>query len=535
VSAPPDEGDSEAVAPVPADQNWHAPHNPWLISLVATLTTFMEVLDTTIVIVALPHIAGNMGVSQDSATWIVTSYLLCNAIVLPFAPWLSSLFGRRNVYLACVVLFTVSSFLCGIAGSFGMLVVFRLIQGLAGGGLIPSTQAILVDTFPEHKRGMAMAMFTLCVVTAPAIGPTLGGWITDHFSWRWIFFINIPVGCVSLLLSAKYITDPPYLPRRKGPNRFKVDYIGFILIVLGLGGMQLTMSIAERRGWFESSLVVGLAIFSAVMIILAIIWELNHDDPLVDLKLLRERNLGTAILLLTIFGLPFYGAMILYPLFLQGYLGYTATWSGLAVSPGGIILVAMMPFIGWSVTRLDPRKLAALGLFILALALINMSHFSLDTDFRTVVLGRLLQSLGISMVFVPINTMAYTYVSREKRNSASSLMSLGRNTGASIGIAFVANTLQSQGQVQQSHLVQHLTPFDPQYNNTIEQLKGLIRNAPGEAYDTMLQAQRMLADMLHDQAMALAFSEVYRTLAVAVLFMIPVLFIMRKPVKMRKN
>ena len=526
---PPDEGDSEQAPPVPPGQEWHAPHNPWLIAGVATLATFMEVLDTTIVIVALPHIAGNLGVSPDTSTWIVTSFLLCNAIAIPFSPWMSSLFGRRNFYLVCVVLFTLSSFLCGIAPSFGLLVVFRLIQGLAGGGLIPTTQAILVDTFPAHKRGMAMAMFTLVVVTAPAIGPTLGGWITDNFSWRWIFFINIPIGFVSLFLASKYISDPPYLPRRTGPDRFKVDYVGFILIVLGLGGMQLTLSIGERRGWFESPTVVALALGSAIAVGTAIVWELRHKDPLINLRLLKDRNLGAAFCLLTMFGLPFYGGMILYPLFLQGLLGYTATWSGLAVSPGGIVLVAMMPFVGWAVTRMDPRKLAAIGLAILSIALFQMSHFNVETDIKTVILARLLQSFGISMVFVPITTMAYTYVSREARNSAASLMQLGRNAGASIGIAFVANTLQRHGQIQQSHLVQHLTPYDPAYTGTLKQLEGVFLEASGDPVRSAEQAQGALYNLLQEQSSALAFSDVYRILMVAVLFLLPVLFIMRKP------
>jgi DHA2 family multidrug resistance protein len=519
-----DEGTS-----VPHDQEWHAPYNPWLIAGVATLTTFMEILDTTIVVVAMPHIAGNLGVSQDAATWIVTSYLLSNAVVIPLTPWLSSLFGRRNLYLVCGVLFTVSSFFCGIAPSFGMLVVFRLIQGLAGGGLVPSTQAILVDTFPARQRAMAMAMFTLVAVTAPAIGPTLGGWITDQFNWRWIFFINVPVGIVSLYLASKYITDPPYLPRRRGPDRFKVDYVGCILIVAGLGGMQLTLSIAERQGWFESSTVVMLTLGSAIAIVAAIFWELHHDDPLIDLRLLKERNLGAAFVLLTLFGLPFYGAMILYPFFLQNLLGYTATWSGLAVSPGGFVLVIMMPFVGWAMMRLDARKMATVGLLILIVALYQMSHFTLETDIRAVVIARMLQCLGISLVFLPVNTMAYTHITREARNSASSLMQLGRNAGASIGIAFVANTLDSQSQVKQSQLVEHLTPYDPAYTDLLNKLEGQFLQASGDPVHAAAQAQGVVYKVLQQQSDVLAFSHVCHLLIGSVILLIPFLFIIRKP------
>lgn len=534
-----DGGILKPYPPAPPGQQWHAPYNPWLISGVATLATFMEILDTTIVIVALPHIAGNLGVSEDASTWIITSYLLCIAVVLPFSPWISSLLGRRNFYLTCVVLFTLSSLLCGLAPSFGWLVVFRMLQGLAGGGLQPSTQAILVDTFPEYRRGMAMAMFSLVVVMAPAIGPTLGGWITDHFSWRWIFFINIPVGCISLLLASKYITDPPYLPRRIGPGRFKVDYIGFILIVLGLGGMQLTLSIAERKGWFESSTVVALTLGSAIAIVAAIVWELRHKDPLVKLRLLKERNLGSTLCLFAIFGFPFYGSMIMYPLFMQGLLGYTSTWSGLAVSPGGLVMVAMMPIVGWLVSRprmdarprMDPRKLAAIGLIILSIALYKMSHFNLESAFRTIVLTRMIQSFGISMIFVPLTTMAYTYVRREARNDAASLISLGRNVGASLGIAFVANALQRHGQLQQSHLVQHLTPYDHTYNGILEGLQRLFMGVSGDPVHSVTQAQGTLYKLLQEQATALAFSDVYRILMVTVLLLIPIVFIIRKPTR----
>lgn len=525
-----EEGSSLTGTPPPPEQKWHAPYNPWLISGVATLATFMEILDTTIVIVALPHIAGNMGVGQDASTWVVTAYLLCNAVVIPFSPWMSSLFGRRNFYLVCVVLFTVSSLLCGIAPTFGLLVCFRLLQGLAGGGLLPCTQAILVDTFPAHRRGMAMAMYSLVVVIAPTIGPTLGGWITDHYSWRWIFLINIPVGSISLFLASKFITDPPYLPRRRGGDRFKIDYIGFILIVIGLGGMQLTLSIAERKGWFESSTVVLLALTSLVALVVAVLWELKHKDPLVNLRLLKDRNLSAALLLFFVFGLPFYGSMILYPIFLQGLLGYTAVWSGLAVSPGGLVMVFMMPIVGWLMMRLDPRKLASIGLVILAVALFFMSRFNLESDFRTIILTRMLQSFGISMIFVPVSTLAYTYVAAEARNSASSLVSLARNVGAGIGIAFVANALQRREQMQQNNLVQYMSPYEPAYNGAFERLQGFFMSLSGDPVASGKQARATLYGVLQEQSASLAFSNVYQILMIISICLVPITLILRKPV-----
>lgn len=524
-----EEGMPLSGTPAPPEQKWHAPYNPWVIAFVATIATFMEILDTTIVIVALPHIAGNMGVGQDASTWVVTSYLLCNAVAIPLSPWMCALFGRRNFYLACVVLFTVSSLLCGIAPTFGTLVLFRLLQGVAGGGLLPCTQAILVDTFPAYKRGMAMAMYSLVVVTAPMIGPTLGGWITDHFSWRWIFLINIPVGLISLFLASKYVTDPPYLPRRKGADRFNFDYVGFIFIIIGLGGMQLTLSIAERKGWFESPTVVSLALCSFVALVVAVIWEWNHKDPLVNLRLLKDRNLSASLCLFFLFGLPFYGSMILYPLFLQGLLGYTAVWSGLAVSPGGLVMVLMMPVVGWMVSRIDPRLVASIGLLILAVALFYMSKFNLESDFRTIVVTRMLQSFGISMIFVPINTLAYNYVAAEARNSASSLISLARNVGAGIGIAFVANALQRREQVQQANLVQNMSPYEPAYNSAFSQLKGWFQTASGDPVAATQQAQATLYGVLRDQSSALAFSNVYQILMVVSVCLIPFAFMLRKP------
>jgi DHA2 family multidrug resistance protein len=526
-----EEGMPLTGTPAPPEQKWHAPHNPWLISGVATLATFMEILDTTIVIVALPHIAGNMGVGQDASTWVVTAYLLCNAVVIPFSPWMSALFGRKNFYLACVVLFTVSSLLCGLAPTFGLLVVFRLLQGLAGGGLLPATQAILVDTFPAHRRAMAMAMYSLVVVTAPTIGPTLGGWITDEFSWRWIFLINVPVGITSLFLASKFISDPPYLPRRRGRDRFKVDYIGFILIVIGLGGLQLTLSIGERKGWVESSTVVTMAIVSFLAIATAIVWEWRHKDPLVNLRLLKDRNLSASLALFFLFGIPFYGSMILYPLFLQGLLGYPAFWSGLAVSPGGLVMVCMMPVVGWLVSRMDPRKLASIGLIILGVALFYMSRFNLESDFKTIVLTRMLQSFGISLIFVPINTVAYTYVAAEARNNASSLISLARNTGAGISIALTANFLQRRSQVQQSNLVQHMTPYDPAYNGIFAQLQGWFMNVSGDPVTSTQQAHATMYGVLQDQSSALAFSNVYQILMIVSFCLVPITFLLRKPHK----
>ena len=332
-----------------SSSEWHAPHNPWLIALVATIATFMEVLDTTIVNVSLPHIAGNLGAEPQDSTYVLTSYLVSNAIVLPLSAWMSSVMGRRNFYLLCILVFTVSSFLCGIAPSLSSLVFFRLLQGVGGGGLQPITQAILIDTFPPRHRAMSMALFGMTVITAPIIGPTLGGWITDNFDWRWVFFINVPVGIFALIVSSRLISDPPFLVRRRGKDRFRIDFVGLGLISVGIGALQMMLDLGERYDWFASNFITTCALLAVFGLGIGIVWELFHKDPIVDFRLLRDRNFGLSVVVMLIFGAGLYASTAVLPLFMQTMLGYSATWSGLAISPGGVIVMFMMPLVGWAV------------------------------------------------------------------------------------------------------------------------------------------------------------------------------------------
>src|SRR6202142_674451 len=387
---------------------WRSPVNPWIIALPVTLATFMEVLDTSIANVALPHIAGNLSAGTDESTWILTSYLVSNAIVLPLSGWISSIVGRKRFYMSCVAIFTVSSFLCGIAPNLGMLIFFRVLQGAGGGGLQPSEQSILADTFPPAKRGMAFAVYGLAVVMAPAIGPTLGGWITDNFTWRWIFLLNIPIGIISLLLTQRLIHDPPNMKRKK-LSELRVDYIGLGFVALGLGTLQVVLDKGQRDDWFESNFIVMLTVISIASLIFVVFWEWRHKDPIIDLHLFRNRTFATANFLMFMLGFALLGSTLLLPLFMQTLLGYTAEQSGLALMPGGFTIMLAMPLVGFLLSRYNPRYLMMFGLMMLSFSLFHMTGFDLNMDFRTAVVARMFQAAGMAFLFVPINTAAYAF------------------------------------------------------------------------------------------------------------------------------
>src|ERR1700732_3963472 len=430
---------------------WRPAVNPWIIALTVTLATFMEVLDTSIANVALPHIAGSLSAGQDESTWVLTSYLVSNAIVLPLSGWLSSIMGRKNFYMSCVALFTISSFLCGLAPNLATLIVCRVLQGIGGGGLQPSEQDILDDTFPPAKRGMAFAVYGIAVVTAPAIGPTLGGWITDNFTWRWIFFINIPVGIISLLLTSRLIQDPPYLRRRK-LSETKIDYVGLGFVALGLGALQIVLDKGQRDDWFESPFILILSIVAAASLVFVVFWEWRHKDPIIDLHLFRDRTFGVSNLLMFMLGFALLGSTLLLPLFLQTMLGYTAEQAGLALMPGGFTIMLLLPLVGFLLSRYSPRWLLLFGLGVLSFSLFHLTNFHLPLGSGAATLARVMQAVGMAFLFVPINTAAYAFLPREKNNAASGLMNLARNMGGSVGISFVTTMLDRRTQVHMTDL-----------------------------------------------------------------------------------
>ena len=510
----------------PADA-WRPAVNPWIIAMAVTLATFMEVLDTSIANVALPHIAGSLSAGQDESTWVLTSYLVSNAIVLPLSGWLSSIVGRKNFYMGCVALFTISSFLCGLAPNLAVLIICRILQGAGGGGLQPSEQAILADTFPPAKRGMAFAVYGIAVVTAPAIGPTLGGWITDNFSWRWIFFINIPVGIISILLTSRLIQDPPYFRRRK-LRETQIDYVGLGFVALGLGTLQVILDKGQREDWFESHFIVSLSIICVISLIFVIFWEWRHKDPIIDLHLFRDRTFGISNMLMFMLGFALLGSTLLLPLFMQTMLGYSAQQAGMGLMPGGFTIMLLLPLVGFLLSRYSPRWLLFFGLSVLSLSLFHMTNFDLDIDFRSVAMARVVQAVGMAFLFVPINTAAYAFLPREKNNAASGLMNLARNIGGSVGISVVTTMLDRRSQFHLNALSSHLSPTNPALQARLKGLAAMVQAHGGGPPGSSPVPYAILQGAIQRQATMLSYVDCFWFLGVAILLMVPMVFLVKK-------
>ena len=518
---------SAAAATLDQPDAWRPAVNPWIIALAVTLATFMEVLDTSIANVALPHIAGGLSAGQDESTWVLTSYLVSNAIVLPLSGWLSSIVGRKNFYMGCVALFTISSFMCGLAPNLAVLIICRVLQGAGGGGLQPSEQAILADTFPPAKRGMAFAIYGVAVVTAPAIGPTLGGWITDNFTWRWIFFINIPVGILSILLTSRLIQDPPYFRRRKLAETH-IDFVGLGFVGLGLGTLQVVLDKGQRDDWFESRFILWMTLIAVISLIFVIYWEWHNKDPIIDLHLFRERTFAVSNLLMFMLGFALLGSTLLLPLFMQTLLGYTAQQSGLALMPGGFTIMLLLPLVGFLLSRYSPRWLLVFGLVVLAASLFHMTNFDLEIDFRTTAVARLLQAVGMAFLFVPINTAAYAFLPRDKNNAASGLMNLARNMGGSVGISVVTTMLDRRTQVHLTDFAHRLTATNPALLAMLNGASKAMQAHGASAAGANQQAYALIQGTVQRQATMLAYIDCFWFLGVSILLMVPAVFLMKK-------
>ena len=502
--------------------------NPWLIACTVMLATFMEVLDTSVANVALPHIAGSLSSSVDESTWVLTAYLVANAIVLPLSGWFSSLFGRKRFYMACVLLFTASSAMCGLAPSLEILILCRVLQGLGGGALQPISQAILRETFPREKQGMAMAVYGMGVVFAPVVGPTLGGWITDNFTWRWIFLINIPVGICSLLFTSLLVFDPPYLVRKSLRDGLKIDYIGLGLLATGLGALEIMLDEGQRNDWFSSHGILAAAIVAAVALVGVVFWELRQKDPVVDFHLLKERNFAISTFTMFALGFVMYGSTVALPLFLQTLLGYTATQSGMALSPGGLAIMILMPIVGFLLSKFEARWLIIFGLLVSSMGLFAMAGFSLEVDFQHAVVARIVQSLGLAFLFVPINATAFYFIAKQKTSYATGLINLARNVGGSSGIAIATTLLARREQFHQQQLVAHLSPMDGAYRSTIESARQMFLAKGADAVHAADQAQQLVYNLVQQQAAMLAFVEVFKFMAVAFLAAIPIVLLLKR-------
>jgi len=528
--------DDAAAAQAAADRAWKPRANQWAIAITVTLATFMEVLDTSIANVALPHIAGSLSASEDEATWVLTSYLVSNAIILPASAYLIGFIGRKKFYMICVVLFGISSMLCGLAPTLPLLIFFRVLQGAGGGGLAPSEQAILADTFSPKQRGQAFALYGFAVVCAPAIGPTLGGWITDNYNWRWIFFINVPVAILSLYLTNRLVEDPPHIKRAVEKSRregLNLDYFGFGLLATGFGSLEFVLDKGQEDDWFGSGVITFFTTMCVVSLVTLIVWELYQikikKRPILNLTLFRRRTFAIPFVLMFVLGFTLYGTTVLIPQMVQTLLGYTAELAGLVISPGALCILLMMPLVGFLVGKVDPRYLICYGFSMLSISMVVMHHFSLGSSFDYIMWVRVLQSSGLAFLFIPINTISYVGVAREQSNDVSGLTNLARNIGGSTGTAFVATMLTRRQQAHEAVMVRNMVPGNEAFRNRVNNLKGMFNgggNAAGSGFGgkasgNLHAAQAFLYNQMHRQSAMLAYTDIIAVMAVFCGIMIP--------------
>jgi DHA2 family multidrug resistance protein len=506
--------------------------SPWLVAVTVGFAAFMEVLDISIANVALQHIAGSLAASADESTWVLTSYLVTNAIVLPISGWLASMIGRKRYFIGCIIGFSITSLLCGTAPSLSVLIFARGLQGITGGGLQPNAQAILADTFPPARRGMAFAAYGIAVVFAPAIGPTLGGWITDNLTWRWVFLLNVPVGILLSLLAGRMLTDPPELIAQHNKRLrvgLQLDYIGLALLVLGMGALQIMLDKGQEDDWFASAFITRLLIVSAVSLVAFVIWELRRSEPIVDLRLLADRNFAVGNVLMFALGFSLLATTALLPLFVQTLLGYTATDAGLVISPGGFAMLLMMPVVGILSGKIDARWLIATGFVGCALALYSMTRFDGEIDYATIAWARVFQSLPLALLFIPINTAALAAMPTTKSNNASAIINMVRNIGGSVGISLATTLIARREQYHQSVLVEHATSLSSQYNTAVHALQQTYLVYSGSAVDALHRAQAAVYAMVQQQAALLSFNDAFWVMAIVLMAMVPLVLLMRKP------
>ena len=501
------------------------PVNPWLVAVAVMFATFMEVLDTTVVNVSLPHIASSLSATTEEATWALTSYLVANAIILPMTGWLASRFGRKRLLMWSTTGFTLASFLCGAAPNLTSLVIFRILQGATGGALQPLSQAVLLETFTPEERGRAMGFWGLGIVVAPILGPVVGGWITENYSWRWVFYINLPVGIVSLIMTRLYVFDPPYL-RRESRG---IDYWGMGLLVVGIGALQFVLDKGQQEDWFASRMITTLAIASVVALVALIVHELRTREPIVDLRLFKDRSYSVGVFLMTVLGFALYGSLVLLPIMLQALFGYPSLEAGEAMAPRGLGSLIMMPLVGMLTGYIDARRLLAVGLTIGGITMLWLGQLNLQAGFWDIFWPQLLQGAGLSLLFVPLTTVSMATIAPERMGYATSLFNLMRNIGGGIGIAITGTMLARQRQTFGVILGERLTIYDPETQNMLGQLKAGFIAAGADAVTATNRAYFALSGMLQRQAAMVSFVTIFRGLGLLFLLLIPLVMLMRRP------
>jgi DHA2 family multidrug resistance protein len=516
------------LSPVSSAEPWRPAFNPWLIAVVVAMAAFMEVLDTSIANVALPYMAGNLGASNDESTWILTSYLVSNAIVLPISAWFAGVFGRKRFFMVCLIVFTLSSLLCGIAPTLGAIILFRVLQGTGGGGLQPMAQAILADTFPPRQRGLAFALYGITTIIAPTIGPTLGGWITDNYTWRWIFFINLPVGILALFLVYRLVEDPPWAKRVAGAG-VKIDYIGVSLLVVGIGALQVLLDKGQEDDWFGSKFIVTLAIISAIGLVSLVIWEWFYKNPIVEVRLFRNLNFLGANFMMFVLGIMLFSSLVMMPQFLQTLLDYTAENAGLVLSGGGLLLLFLMPVAGALSAKVQARYLIAFGWLTLSAAMYyTTQRLNLGISFGFASFLRILQVFGLGFLFVPINLASYIGMPSEKSNAVSGMINFMRNMGSSIGTSMVTTLIARRAQVHQLYLSAHVTQGEPTFTRMVRTLTARFTISGLPANRAAAQAYARVYALLIREATTLAYIDTFWVLAIGAAVMFFLSFLLRK-------
>ena len=499
--------------------------NPWLVAIAVMFATFMEVLDTTVVNVSLPHIASTMSATTEEATWTITSYLVANAVILPMTGWLAATLGRKRLLLWSTTGFTLASLLCGLAPNLESLILFRIIQGATGGALQPLSQAVLLETFKPEERGRAMGFWGLGVVVAPLFGPVLGGWLTENYSWRWVFYINLPVGIVSLIMTRMYVFDPSYLRRVSNG----IDYWGVGMLVVGIGALQFVLDKGQQEDWFASTMIVTLLCVSAVTLVWLVVHELRSRNPIIDLHVFRDRTYATGVLLMTVLGFVLYGSLVLLPIMLQTLFGYPAIEAGKAMAPRGIGSLVMMPVVGILTAKVDPRRLLALGLVIGGVTMLWLGELNLQAGYWDLFWPQLLQGAGMSLLFVPLTTVSMATIRPERMGNATSLFNLMRNLGGGVGIAVTGTFLQRHRQAVVSTLGEHVTAYDPGVLAVLDQIRAGLMARGSDAATAAQQANVVLQGMIVRQASMVSFVTIFRLLGVLFLLMVPLVLIMKRP------